>query len=130
MIRRSFRHIVTALVLLVAFVCQGTWALAGTTGGLSGSVVDADNCGTDRRCASDGLKSVAKRYRNDRCHRSLYVSDLTAGHVYRDRRQERLSIDKRPRSSRFRRHGTNVTVRLPRRSRPSRTFLLPAWDRW
>ncbi len=43
MIRRSIRHIVTALVLLVAFVCQGTWALAGTTGGLSGSVVDADN---------------------------------------------------------------------------------------
>ncbi|HEY1653631.1 MAG TPA: TonB-dependent receptor [Candidatus Tumulicola sp.] len=43
MIRRSIRHVVTALVLLVAFVCQGTWALAGTTGGLSGSVVDADN---------------------------------------------------------------------------------------
>ncbi len=41
MIRRSFRHIVTALVLLVAFVSQGTWALAGTTGGLTGSVVDA-----------------------------------------------------------------------------------------
>jgi hypothetical protein len=35
------RHVVTALVLLVAFVCQETWALAGTTGGLTGSVVDA-----------------------------------------------------------------------------------------
>jgi TonB dependent receptor/Carboxypeptidase regulatory-like domain len=34
-------HIVTALVLLVAFVCQETWALAGTTGGLTGSVVEA-----------------------------------------------------------------------------------------
>ncbi len=43
MIRKSFRHIVTALVLLVAFACQGTWALAGTTGGLSGSVLDADS---------------------------------------------------------------------------------------
>jgi len=43
MIRRSFRHVVTALVLLVAFAGQGTWALAGTTGGLSGSVVDADS---------------------------------------------------------------------------------------
>src|SRR5271155_673412 len=41
MIRRSLRQIVTALVLLVAFVSQGTWALAGTTGGLTGSVVDA-----------------------------------------------------------------------------------------
>jgi hypothetical protein len=41
MTRRSLRHIVTALVLLVAFVSQGTWALAGTTGGLTGSVVDA-----------------------------------------------------------------------------------------
>ena len=36
------RHVVTALVLLVAFLSQGTWALAGTTGGLSGSVVDAE----------------------------------------------------------------------------------------
>lgn len=43
MIRRSIRHVVTALVLLVAFVCQGTWALAGTTGGLSGTVVDAES---------------------------------------------------------------------------------------
>src|ERR1700680_2743832 len=43
MIRKSFRHIVTALLLLVAFAGQGTWALAGTTGGLSGSVLDADN---------------------------------------------------------------------------------------
>jgi hypothetical protein len=41
MIRRSLRQIVTALVLLVAFICQGTWALAGTTGGLTGTVVDA-----------------------------------------------------------------------------------------
>ena len=37
------RHVVTALGLLVAFVCQETWALAGTTGGLSGGVVDADS---------------------------------------------------------------------------------------
>ncbi|HTA38230.1 MAG TPA: carboxypeptidase-like regulatory domain-containing protein, partial [Candidatus Acidoferrales bacterium] len=41
MIRRSLRQIVTALVLLVAFVSQGTWALAGTTGGFTGTVVDA-----------------------------------------------------------------------------------------
>ena len=43
MIRRSFRHVVTALVLLVAFASQGTWALAGTTGGLAGTVLDADS---------------------------------------------------------------------------------------
>src|SRR5579863_1046094 len=43
MIRKSFRHVVTALVLLVAFFAvQGTWALAGTTGGFAGSVVDSD----------------------------------------------------------------------------------------
>jgi hypothetical protein len=42
MIRRSLRHVVTALVLLVAFASQGTWALAGTTGGLSGVVLDAN----------------------------------------------------------------------------------------
>ncbi len=42
MIRKSFRHVVTALAILVAFVGQETWALAGTTGGLTGSVVDAE----------------------------------------------------------------------------------------
>ncbi|MBV8584213.1 MAG: hypothetical protein JO241_09470, partial [Candidatus Eremiobacteraeota bacterium] len=42
MTRLPKRHVVIALMLLVAFVCQGTWALAGTTGGLSGVVVDAD----------------------------------------------------------------------------------------
>jgi hypothetical protein len=41
MIRRSLRHVVTVLVLLVAFAGQETWALAGTTGGLSGTVLDA-----------------------------------------------------------------------------------------
>src|ERR1700742_1512809 len=41
MIRKSFRHVVTALILLVAVAGQETWALAGTTGGLSGTVVDA-----------------------------------------------------------------------------------------
>ena len=42
MVRRSLRHLVTALTLLVAFVCQETWALAGVTGGLTGSITDAD----------------------------------------------------------------------------------------
>jgi hypothetical protein len=37
--RTLWRTLVTALTL-VAFLCQGTWALAGTTGGLSGNVVD------------------------------------------------------------------------------------------
>ena len=34
-------HLLTTLLLLVAFVSQGTWALAGTTGGFTGTVVDA-----------------------------------------------------------------------------------------
>ncbi len=42
MIRTSFRHVATVLLLLVAlFSGQVTWALAGTTGGISGSVIDA-----------------------------------------------------------------------------------------
>jgi hypothetical protein len=41
MIRRSFRHLGTALALLVAFASQETWALAATTGGLAGTVLDA-----------------------------------------------------------------------------------------
>jgi hypothetical protein len=42
MVRRSLRHLGTAVVLLVAFACQETWALGSVTGGLSGTVVDAD----------------------------------------------------------------------------------------
>jgi hypothetical protein len=42
MLRRSLRQIGTALVLLVAFLCQGTWALASVTGGITGTVVDAE----------------------------------------------------------------------------------------
>jgi hypothetical protein len=38
----SLRHLATALLLLIAFVCQETWALASVTGGLTGTVVDAD----------------------------------------------------------------------------------------
>lgn len=37
---RTLRRMVTALLVLAAFLLQGTWALAGTTGGLSGTVVD------------------------------------------------------------------------------------------
>jgi Carboxypeptidase regulatory-like domain len=42
MVRRSLRHLGTAFVLLVAFVCQETWALAAVTGGLTGTVVDVE----------------------------------------------------------------------------------------
>ncbi len=37
----SLRHVVFALAILAAFVFQETWALAGTTGALSGNVRDA-----------------------------------------------------------------------------------------
>jgi len=36
-------HLVTTVALLVAFVSQGTLALAGTTGGLTGVVIDASS---------------------------------------------------------------------------------------
>src|SRR5579872_271440 len=39
-IRKNLRRVTVAVMLLVAFLSQGTWALAGTTGGLAGSVVD------------------------------------------------------------------------------------------
>jgi hypothetical protein len=42
MVRRSLRHSGAVLLLLVAFVCQETWALAGVTGGLTGTVTDVD----------------------------------------------------------------------------------------
>lgn len=37
----QFRHAFIAGVVLVSMLCQGTWALAGTTGGLSGTVFEA-----------------------------------------------------------------------------------------
>jgi hypothetical protein len=42
MVRRSLRHLGTVLALLLAFFCQETWTLASVTGGLTGTVVDAD----------------------------------------------------------------------------------------
>jgi hypothetical protein len=42
MIRRSLRHLGTALLLLSMFFGQATWTLASVTGGLTGTVVDAD----------------------------------------------------------------------------------------
>ncbi len=41
--KRTLRQVGIALMLLVAFLIQGTWALAGTTGGLSGVVSDEHN---------------------------------------------------------------------------------------
>ena len=38
--KRTLRQVGVALMLLVAFLVQDTWALAGTTGGLSGNVKD------------------------------------------------------------------------------------------
>ncbi len=42
MIRRLLRQLGTALLLLVAFLGQETWTLAGVTGGLTGTVLDAE----------------------------------------------------------------------------------------
>jgi len=38
--KHTLRHVSIALMLLVSFLIQGTWALAGTTGGLSGYLTD------------------------------------------------------------------------------------------
>ncbi len=38
--RYAFRHPLLALMLTIAFIGQGTWALAGTTGGITGTVTD------------------------------------------------------------------------------------------
>ncbi|HET7815507.1 MAG TPA: carboxypeptidase regulatory-like domain-containing protein, partial [Candidatus Baltobacteraceae bacterium] len=40
--RMRIRHAFVAVLLLVALLAQGTWALAGTTGGISGSVHGTD----------------------------------------------------------------------------------------
>ncbi|MGA8474255.1 MAG: TonB-dependent receptor [Candidatus Cybelea sp.] len=42
MIRRSLRHLGTVSLLLLAFIGQETWTLASVTGGLTGTIVDAD----------------------------------------------------------------------------------------
>ncbi len=41
--RRRLRHVYVAALLLIAFLYQGTWALAGTTGSLSGVVTTTSN---------------------------------------------------------------------------------------
>ncbi len=39
---RTLRQVCVALALLVAFLCQATWVLAGTTGRLSGQITDTN----------------------------------------------------------------------------------------
>jgi hypothetical protein len=58
--RLALQRSVAALALVFAFVCQGTWALAGTTGGLSGTVTDekgAPIAGATLRVASPSQTS-------------------------------------------------------------------------
>ncbi len=43
MLKRRFWHSFVALLLLCSLIGQGTWVLAGTTGGISGAIVDADS---------------------------------------------------------------------------------------
>ena len=43
MLKRRFMHSLVAIALFVAMICQGTGVLAGTTGGLSGTVLDDKN---------------------------------------------------------------------------------------
>jgi hypothetical protein len=40
--KRTIRQVAVALLLLAAFLFQGTWALAGVTGGLGGNVTDTN----------------------------------------------------------------------------------------
>src|ERR1700676_1840742 len=40
MLKRKFWHSLVAALTLIALVSQGTWVLAGTTGGMNGGVVD------------------------------------------------------------------------------------------
>ncbi|HEY8296816.1 MAG TPA: carboxypeptidase regulatory-like domain-containing protein, partial [Candidatus Baltobacteraceae bacterium] len=39
--RFRYRHALTAVLLLIALLAQGTWALAGTTGGIGGTLTDS-----------------------------------------------------------------------------------------
>ena len=57
--RRSLRHLGTALLLLVAFVCQGTWALASVTGGLTRNRRRCRHLGSHRGSASHRHQPVA-----------------------------------------------------------------------
>jgi Carboxypeptidase regulatory-like domain/TonB dependent receptor/TonB-dependent Receptor Plug Domain len=43
MLKRRFMHSLVAATVLVSMVLQGTWVLAGTTGGLGGSVTQTDS---------------------------------------------------------------------------------------
>lgn len=60
---RTLRRVAVAMMLLVAFLFQGTWALAGTTGGLTGSVTDdngAPVAGADVRVVSAAETASSK----------------------------------------------------------------------
>ena len=66
MIRRSLRHLGTALLLLVAFFGQATWALASVTGGLTGTVVDAETAAPIAGAQVTATQPLAIGHRHDR----------------------------------------------------------------
>jgi hypothetical protein len=53
--KQALRRVGVAMLAAIAFACQGTWALAGTTGGMSGLVTDL----TGKPVADAAVKAVS-----------------------------------------------------------------------
>ena len=79
---RTLRQIVVALALMVAFLSQATWVLAGTTGRLSGQVTDDSRC-SGRGRGRQGLFRVADRRGYHRRRRTLHVPLPRTRYVHR-----------------------------------------------
>ncbi len=105
MIRRSLRRLGTAFVLLVAFVCQETWALAGVTGGFTRHRSRCPILGSDREGRNHRHEPVAVRNGYDRCGGTLFRFLTLAPDTYTVTvSQERISDGERARAGRLRRH--------------------------
>ncbi len=115
MTRRSLRHLGTALLLLVACCFgQATWTLASVTGGLTGTVVDADTSAPIAGAQVTATSPSQSATVYDRRGGALFVSDPRTRYVHSYRVEERLSADQRARADRLRRTVQTVTVRMPK----------------
>ncbi len=72
--QRTLRQVGIALMLLVVFLVQGTWALAGTTGGLSGVVTDENGAAVSGASITAASPSGSSTTSTDATGHFVFVS--------------------------------------------------------
>ena len=74
MLKRRFTRSLVAAVVLVAMLCQGTLVLAGTTGGVSGTVLDENNAPVTNALVSVASPSASNHTTTDGAGKFVFLA--------------------------------------------------------